>query len=102
MHPLIAEKTERVIEICRRHHVRRLEVFGSATGKDFDPARSDVDLIVHFDAQARARLFDAYFDLKEELEALFGRRVDLLTSAPVRNPYLRESIERSRQTLYSA
>lgn len=102
MHPSIAAKTDQVIEICRRYHVHRLEVFGSATGSDFDPRRSDVDLIVHFEEGARKGLLDAYFGLKEELEALFGRPVDLLTARAVRNPYLRESIERSRQTLYAA
>jgi len=102
MHPSISAKKDRVIEICRRHHVRRLEVFGSATASDFDPRRSDVDLIVHFEEGAREKLLDAYFGLKEELEALFDRPVDLLTDRAVRNPYLRESIERSRQTLYVA
>ncbi|HTF90708.1 MAG TPA: nucleotidyltransferase domain-containing protein [Planctomycetota bacterium] len=102
MHPSISAKRDRVIEICRRHHVQRLDVFGSATGVEFDPQRSDVDLIVQFDGNAQEKLLDAYFGLKEELEALFDRPVDLLTTATVRNPYLRESIERSRQTLYAA
>lgn len=102
MHSFLAQKKDRVTEICRRHHVRRLDVIGSATGRDFDPGRSDVDLIVHFEEHAREKLLDHYFGLKEELEALFGRPVDLLTAATVRNPYLRESLERSRQTLYAA
>ena len=102
MHPSISAKRDRVIEICRRHHVQRLDVFGSATGVEFDPQRSDVDLIVQFDGNAQEKLLDAYFGLKEEFEALFDRPVDLLTTATVRNPYLRESIERSRQTLYAA
>ncbi len=100
MHPSISAKRDLVREICRRHHVRQLDVFGSATGSDFDPERSDVDLIVRFD---ETRKFPGdYFELKEELESVFGRPVDLLTTATVRNPYLRESIERSRQTLYAA
>jgi hypothetical protein len=102
MHPFIAEKRDRVIEICRHHHVRRLELFGSATGAGFDPSRSDVDLIVDFDERAQENLADAFFGLKADLEAFFERPVDLLTTRPVRNPYLRESIERSRQTLYAA
>ncbi len=102
MHPSIAAKKDRVREICRRFHVLRLEVFGSAAGSDFDPTHSDVDLIVRFDEDVREKLLDAYFGLKEELEALFGRPVDLLTARAVRNPYLRESIECSRQTLYAA
>ncbi len=102
MNPFITAKRDSVAEICKRRHVRKLEVFGSATTSDFDPKRSDVDLIVDFDETAREKLLDCYFGLKEDLEALFGRPVDLLTSAPIRNPYLRESIEGSRQTLYAA
>ena len=102
MNPFIIARKNDVIEICKRRHVRRLEIFGSATTSAFDPERSDVDLIVDFDEAARERLLDSYFGLKEDLEALFGRPVDLLTSVPVRNPYLRASIDGSRQTLYAA
>jgi len=102
VHAFISDKRDRVNEICPRHHVQRLEVFGSATSNEFDVLHSDVDLIVHFDATAQRDLVEAYFGLKADLEGLFGRPVDLLTSMRVRNPYLRESIESSRQTLYAA
>jgi len=47
MHPSIAAKRPKIVEICRRFHVRRLEVFGSAArGDDFDPACSDADFLV--------------------------------------------------------
>lgn len=102
MHPFIASRKDRIAELCQRHGVERLELFGSATGPGFDPGRSDVDLIVRFGQDGRARLLDAYFGLKQDLEGLFGLPVDLLTPASVRNPYLRESIETSKQTLYAA
>jgi uncharacterized protein len=88
--------------LCRRFHVRRLDVFGSAARGDFDSERSDVDFVVEFDRSAPQHPFDAYFGLKEELEALLGRKVDLVELSAVRNPYLRASIEQSRENVYAA
>jgi uncharacterized protein len=93
---------EELWALCRRFHVRRLDLFGSAARGDFDPEHSDVDFIVEFDRDMRLHPFDAYFGLKEELEALFGRKVDLVELSAVRNPYLKASIERSRENVYAA
>jgi hypothetical protein len=102
MLPLIEAQKQRIGELCRRFHVRRLEVFGSAArGGDFDPRRSDVDFLVEFDAGYRADAFDDYFDLKEGLESLLGRSVDLVVDRAIRNPYFRASVERSRQPVYA-
>jgi hypothetical protein len=102
MQPVIETKRDELAALCRRFQVRRLEAFGSAVRGDFDPARSDVDLLVEFDRASNLRALDAYFGLKEALEALFGRKVDLVMADAVRNPYLRDSIARSRETLYAA
>lgn len=93
---------EALAALCQRHGVRRLELFGSAANGAFDPARSDVDLLVTFDPNPPGGAFDAYFGFKEDAETLFGRAVDLLTTpvAKIANPYLRGSIERSRRPLY--
>ena len=87
--------------LCRRYGVARLELFGSATGDAFDPERSDLDFLVEFDADS-SRLFDRYFGLKESLEALYGRRVDLVTTASLRNPYFINAVNKSRQLVYAA
>jgi len=88
--------------LCRRFHVRRLDLFGSAARDDFDPQRSDIDFLVEFDRGAPQHAFDAYFGLKEALEELFGRPVDLVEAGAVRNPYLKASIEESRENVYTA
>ena len=88
-------------DICRRYGVLRLELFGSATGDAFDPQRSDLDFLVEFDADS-SRLFDRYFGLKESLEALYGRRVDLVTAGSLGNRYFIEAINKSRQLVYAA
>jgi predicted nucleotidyltransferase len=91
--------------ICRRHGVRRLDVFGSASDeRRFDSSRSDIDLLVEFDVMAGSGPgpADRYFGLLEDLTALFGRPVDLVIERAIRNPYFRRSIDASRQSLYTA
>ena len=99
MQALIAEKQAEIAAVCRRYRVRRLEVFGSAARDDFDPARSDVDLLVEFEEAPGLR---EYFGLKEELEAVLGRSVDLVMPGAIRNPYLRAGIEQDRELLFAA
>jgi predicted nucleotidyltransferase len=98
----IALHHEELRALCRRFHVRRLDVFGSAGGGDFDREHSDVDFIVEFERDTSLHPFDTYFGLKEELETLFGRKVDLVELSAVRNPYLKASIEQSRENVYAA
>ena len=94
---------EELHELCRRFHVRRLDLFGSATRDDFVPARSDLDFVVEFDPDATdATSLDAYFAFRDSLEALFGRKVDLIEAGAIRNPYLTAQIERSREPLFEA
>ena len=86
---------------CRRHGVRKLDLFGSAAvGKD-RPGESDLDFLVEFDpATTPGAYVDAYFGLKEDLEALFNRPVDLVVESAIRNPYFRQSVEQTRVPLY--
>jgi uncharacterized protein len=94
---------EELHELCRRFHVRRLDLFGSAARGDFDPERSDIDFLVEFDRQhPEALAFETYFGLKEALEALLGRPVDLVEPGAVRNPYLKAGIDGSREPVFEA
>lgn len=91
-----------IADLCRRFHVRRLDLFGSAArGVDFDPDRSDVDLLVEYEPGHAPGLTE-YFDLRDALEQLYARKVDLVMAAGVRNPYVRSTIERHRRPLYAA
>src|SRR5579863_3286631 len=84
MHPLIEKNREAIARLCRLHGVRSLEAFGSILRDDFDAGRSDVDVLVELEAQA-ADSFSNYLDLKESLEALFQRSVDLVELRAIRN-----------------
>jgi predicted nucleotidyltransferase len=100
MHPLIDDNRTAIANVCRRHGVRRLEAFGSILRGDFG-AESDVDILVEFEPAA-AGSFQNFLDLKESLEALLGRSVDLLELHAVRNRRLRHYIEKSRFPIYDA
>ena len=76
-------------ELCWQFQVWRLELFGSAAGGDFEPHRSDVDLLVEFKPGGALKALHQYFGLKDALESLLNRRVDLVVESAVKNPYIR-------------
>lgn len=98
----IESQRAKIGEICARFGVRTLELFGSAASGRFDAARSDLDFMVEFDPARRTRPFEQYFGLKEELEALFERPVDLVEAGASSNRYFLESVNKSRRLLYAA
>ena len=88
--------------LCRIHHVKTLELFGSAADGTFDAARSDLDFLLDFLPEASCRPFYGYFDFKDALESLFGRKVDLVMPSAIRNPYFQKAIDQQRRVLYAA
>ena len=102
MSPVLEPYRQQIEALCRRFHVRRLEVFGSALRDDFDLVRSDVDFLVEFDASPDINVFEAYFDLRQQLCELLGRPVDLVMPSALRNPYVRAGIEAHRELVYAA
>jgi len=92
---------DKVAELCRRARATRLHVFGSAVRGTFDASSSDIDFLVEFEDLPPARYAEAYFDLKENLESLFGRPVDLVTLASLENPYFRDRVLAERQLVYA-
>ncbi len=101
MEKTLQSKRAEVDDLCRRFAVERLEVFGSAATGELRED-SDVDLLVAFHRVESMSPADQYFGRLSELEKLFGRRVDLLTLRSLRNPYLIDSIEKTRELLYAA
>jgi predicted nucleotidyltransferase len=99
----IDEKRDAVALICRRYGVARLEVFGSAArSTDFDTSKSDADFLVTFAPNTRNDLA-AFVDLKEDLERLLARPVDLVEREAVeasRNFIRRRTILKEAETVY--
>ena len=88
--------------LCRRYGVAQFYLFGSALTQRFDPRSSDIDALVTLLPAPPLAQGEALLTLWEELETLFGRRVDLLTPESLRNPVLRAEIERTKQLFYDA
>jgi predicted nucleotidyltransferase len=98
----VTQEREAVDALCERLHVRRLDLFGSAVRPDFDAQRSDLDFVVVFDELPPVEYADAFFALKEGLEKLFDRPVDLVVEQAIRNPHFKARIEQERQAVHAA
>lgn len=86
-------------KVCQQLPVKRLGLFGSALTDSFSPS-SDVDVLVLFDSDEDIDLFSKYFELKEQLEKILNREVDLIVDKRFRNPVFREVIEKTRTVIY--
>jgi len=85
--------------LCEKHKVEELYVFGSAvTGKMTD--ESDIDFLVKFKNFDLNNYFLNYLELKTALEKMTGRKVDLIEKQTLKNPFLIQSIEKSKELLY--
>ena len=103
MHTAIADKRQKLTKLCRRYDVVRLAVFGSAArGTDFDLETSDADFLVEFDPDSNLLPFNRYFSLIGELRAVLGRPVDLIEARAIRNPFLHNAIDKSRELIYAS
>ena len=88
--------------LCHHFGVRRLEIFGSgATGAFHDPS-NDLDFLVEFEPPAGPAIADRFFGLLESLESLFSRPVDLVVGPAIKNPYFRESVDKTRTLIFAA
>lgn len=101
MDSLIDRNRKGLIELCRRHHVKRLDVFGSAATGDCDQS-SDIDFLVEFDSEVNPCRFDNFFELRRALQQLFGRPIDVVEPGGLRNPYFIRRLNESRRQVYAA
>jgi len=102
VHSMLKERLPELQDICKRRLVRRLSLYGSATGSSFNPASSDLDFLVQFASLSPSQHAASYFGLQEDLERLFERSVDLVEPEPLRNPYFRQAVEQNRELVYVA
>lgn len=93
-------REDEVAALCTRWRIRSLSVFGSALTSEWR-VDSDIDLLVDFTPDARWDLMD-WVRLREELEALLGRPIDLVERSALQNPYRRKRILAESEVLYAA
>ena len=96
---LIEANKEKIIKLCDNHKVRELYLFGSILTEKFNEA-SDIDMVIQFYQFDLLEYFDNYMDLKEKLEQLFQRKIDLVENQSIRNPIFRKIIEREKHLIY--
>lgn len=98
---LIELNIAKIIELCKKYRVRTLAVFGSILTDRFTED-SDVDLLVDFDTTDHEQwdYVGNYFGFRDALEALFGRKVDLIEDRGIRNPLFRQAVDRTKQLIY--
>jgi len=99
---LIQNNMNKIVDVCKKHHVVTISLFGSAANNDFRED-SDIDLLVEFSKDIDVLEYaDNYFSLLEQLQDILKRRVDLVSNRSLKNPVLKEEIYRSKVELYAA
>jgi uncharacterized protein len=98
--PRFTNQDAEIVAFCRRWMVRELALFGSVLRDDFRPD-SDVDVLVDFQPDAPWSYWE-WPQMTDELESIFGRRVDLIDAAGLKNPFRRKAIFETRRVMYAA
>jgi uncharacterized protein len=96
---IVEKKMDSIRALCYKHKVTKLFVFGSVLTDNFNHS-SDIDFLVDFSGVDLYEYADNYFDLKDSLEKLLERQIDLLEVKAVKNPYLKKSIDASKKMIY--
>jgi predicted nucleotidyltransferase len=99
MIPLVRENLNEIARLCRRYGVEYLDVFGSAVNGSFNDGESDVDFLVEF-LDYGPGVGDRFLNLADDLEALLGRSVDLVTDRSIKNRFFRRSVDRMREPVF--
>lgn len=99
MNQIIKKHTNKISNLCDKHKVKSLYVFGSVLTTNFDN-ESDVDFIVDFFPQEFLEYADNYYELKFALEKILGRDIDLLEEKAIKNPYFKQVVNENKQLIY--
>jgi uncharacterized protein len=96
----ISEKNiERIKQLCKAYRVKNFSVFGSVL-TDYFSSNSDIDFVVDFEENDPIKYTDLYFQLKEKLEQVIKRPIDLIEERGIKNSFFRKEIDESKVVLY--
>lgn len=103
MNSIIEQNRNSIIELCKKHYVKELSVFGSVATDKFND-ESDVDFLYLFDLSKLDLLdyADNFFSFQDSLEKVTGRQIDLISQKDISNPVFKKVIERTKILLYAA
>jgi predicted nucleotidyltransferase len=97
---IIEQHNKNIIQLCKKHKVTELYVFGSVLGNQFNK-KSDIDFLVYFSSEIELLDYaDNYFNFKFSLEDLFGRKIDLVEGKSLKNKYFIQEVEATKQKIY--
>lgn len=96
---LIEKNKDKILELCTKHNVKQLYVFGSVLTDDFNDS-SDIDMLIQFGHIELLNYFDNYMDLKEDLEKILNRPIDLIEDQAIRNPVFRKIVDSEKKLIY--
>lgn len=99
MNPILEEKKNAIVDLCRKYGVVKLELFGSANTPEFDPDRSDFDFILEL--ESGDDIFVRYMRFTEALESLLGRKTDFVSESKL-HPRFLESIAPTREIIFAS
>ncbi|HUW63652.1 MAG TPA: HepT-like ribonuclease domain-containing protein [Spirochaetia bacterium] len=101
----IAFDEQTLLQLCEKYRIAELSFFGSVTRDDFNPARSDVDVLVEFlpDTPVRALFMSEYswYAIRKDFKELFHRKVDLIGKESL-DKYIRDDVIRDRVIVYQS
>ena len=98
---LVEQKKTALIALCRQYGVKKLDLFGSAASGTFVSGESDLDFVIEF-LDSGPGISDRFFGFVDATEQLFGLSVDFVFESGMSNPYLRYSVNASRESIYDA
>jgi predicted nucleotidyltransferase len=100
IHPTLTGRLPEITTLFKKHRVRKAYAFGSVCTKDFNES-SDIDLLIDFeDNLDPIHQGESWWALRDELEQIFNREIDLITEKSLRNPYFIEELQEKRQLIY--
>jgi len=97
---IIENKIDQIGELCQSYKVEKLYAFGSVVSNHFNSKTSDIDFIVELGSLPPVEKGESLMNFWTDLEELFSRRIDLLSDQPIKNPFLRKSVEETKQLIY--
>ncbi len=97
----LSKHIDQIKRLCSLYKVKTLFAFGSVTTDKFRPD-SDIDLVVEIEEKDPISYSESYFNFKFQLEQLLQRQIDLLEQKAIRNPYLKEQIEKTKVLIYGS
>ena len=99
-HAIIENRIDQLVELCKTYKVEKLYAFGSVVSNRYNSETSDIDLIVELESLPPVEKGENLMNLWTALEDLFTRKIDLLSNQPINNPFLRKSVEETKQLIY--